>query len=454
MLEISLLIGVCISGVACIPFGISALAPVISWRSRELGRTNRNGLKTEECSDTIETICSDSRRMSANLHRSEAAKTRLVEVARIVQESVDSISIYFKSCCQSPSHSLGIQPEIDLPSFKPGQHIVFHRPATRSQPAARRCYSLSNAPNESTWRITVRNASQSSGSTKQRNARDASVSGWLHSNARVGDRFLVSTPQGKFTLDLASDSRPMILIAAGVGITPIASMLHHELQFDRSREKWLFFQVSDLDHAPLIAELSQKIQNATRVRGVVACSRESRIAKISTLDSNKLLQIVGGKLDAKTILDAVESINVSVLICGPNEWMGSMRSGLIAAGVSPANIFFESFGPEASNRTADTSEIAGSSSTSDGNVTTGYSVEFLRSGTKSIYQGSHSNLLSHAIAHDVEIPSGCRIGNCGSCTVRLLKGTVRYTRPREFFGSPDEIQPCICVPTSDLIIET
>jgi len=215
----------------------------------------------------------------------------------------------------------------------------------------------------------------------------------------------------------------------------------------------MFYQVPDLAHAPLLAEIAKKIEGAQGIYGVVACSRENRLPKTFTLEADKSLYIVGGRLDAASIVAAVKTANVSVLMCGPGPWMESMKSGFLEAGVASTNIYFESFGEAIKELNAGAPAVSKTINKTDGNPTATFSVEYVITGSQSTFNDSHENLLNHAKFNDVEIPSGCRIGNCGSCTVKLLKGTVQYTSPPEASLAADEILPCVCVPTSNIIVQ-
>ena len=482
MLEVSLLILMCAVAAIALPLGISAFAPL---RCRQfIGRNHPSPvhptlghptlIHQQPCDDpaTLLQITNHAKNTFATLRRSESAASRLVEISEIVQESCDTISVYFKSCVGKEfkpdpstrkSNFLSSPP---LPSFKPGQHIVFHRPATSSQPNTRRCYSLSGMPNDPSWRITVKDATAASTKSNagrvQTRSKDASVSNWLHTQARVGDRFFVTGPQGRFTLDLASDTKPVLLVAAGVGITPIASMVHHELQFNRSRQKWLFYQVSDLERAPLLTELINRIEVSSGIQGVIACSSDKRLPQKITLDSknsahNKSLHIIGGRLDPRAIIDAVQTTDLTVLMCGPVAWMESMKLGFIAAGVEASSVHYESFGghavDESSGYGKESSGNIVASDVDDKKAKVSFSVKFETSQIETTFDGSKSDLLAHAKASDVEIPTGCRMGNCGSCAVKLLQGAVDYKHPPASSLGPDEILPCVCIPTSDLVIQ-
>ncbi len=467
MLEVSLLICICALAVVAVPLGISALVPL---RFRQILGRNNSGVMPQEPFDdpaTLHQISRNSRNTFAKMRRSEGAASRLVEISKIVRESSDTISIYLTACLgkeseQAPTRLKSDRPGCGaLPSFKPGQHIVFQRPATSSQATTRRCYSLSGEPGDPTWRITVKDATAAS--TKGKTGRsytktkDASVSNWLHTQARVGDRFFVTGPQGQFTLDLASDTKPLLLVAAGVGITPIASMVYHELQFNRSRRKWLFYQVSDFDHAPLLTELVNRIEASSAIQGVIACSADKRLPQKIPHCHNKSLHVIGGKLNPRSILEAVQTTDVTVLMCGPVAWMESMKQGFLAEGVDASSVHYESFGghavEESSAKGKDAPSFVNANGRSVEKTKAAFCVKFETSQLETTFDGSQSDLLAHAKANDVDIPSGCRMGNCGSCTVKLLQGTVNYKYPPASSLAADEILPCVCLPTSNLVIQ-
>ncbi len=467
MLEASLLISLCALAVIAVPIGISAFVPLRVGRIMGRNSPKKADVEPSDTPQTPHQISRQSRSTYAKMRRTEGAASRLVEISEIVRESSDTISIYLTACVGTESLRDAIDQKSNhlavgaLPSFKPGQHIVFQRPATSSQPATRRCYSLSGVPGHPNWRITVKDATATSIKSKsgrsQTKTKDASVSNWLHSHARVGDRFIVTGPQGRFTLDLASDTKPLLLLAAGVGITPIASMVHHELQFKRSRPKWMFYQVSDLDHAPLLTELVNRIEASNAIQGVIACSADKRLPQTFVPDHNKSLHIIGGKLNPRSILEAVRTTDVTVLMCGPMAWMESMKHGFVAEGVDASSVHYESFGghavEESSSKGKNNTSDAKANSLGEGIATAAFSVKFETSQLETTFDGSQPDLLAHAKTNDVDIPSGCRMGNCGSCTVKLLQGKVHYKHPPASSLAADEILPCVCIPTSDLVVQ-
>ena len=221
-----------LAALACTP-ALVAFAPMQRRRGKEedfsLTDSNSN-------SDSIETLV---RKTQTAVREVDLRQRRLVEVSKIVEESTDVVSIYLTSVDGS-----------QLPCFRPGQHLIVERPASIGSMAMSRCYTLSNGPQQKPWRITVRRVENANESN--------SVSGWVHRELHVGDRLRVRGPRGSFTLDKADAAKPVVFVAAGVGITPMASMIHDELSYSRSRPKWLFYQVRSWDAAPLLQEFRQK----------------------------------------------------------------------------------------------------------------------------------------------------------------------------------------------------
>jgi nitric oxide dioxygenase len=110
-----------------------------------------------------------------------------------------------------------------LPLFKPGQYLTVRLPDPRGQTTMRN-YTISNAPGEDAFRISVEHVP------------NGFVSGFLHTRAKAGTEIEVGPPCGEFFLDLtATRERPLMLLSAGVGITPLLSMLLSVLQAQPER---------------------------------------------------------------------------------------------------------------------------------------------------------------------------------------------------------------------------
>ena len=405
-----------LAALACTP----ALVSLSPWRSRRLRATN------DSVSDSVaEPIESRVKQTQIAVREVDPRQRRLLEISEIVQESEDVVSVYLTSVDGS-----------ELPDFRPGQHLIVERPASVSSMATSRCYTLSNGPQQKAWRITVRRISSA--------IEAKSVSGWIHRELKIGDRLRVRGPRGSFTLDKADAAKPVVFVAAGVGITPMASMLHEELSYARSRQKWLFYQVRTWDTAPLLQEMVSLIERSTACTAQIMASRDAAPSE----SPMKQAKLFAGKLDPFAMLESVGTNDFTMFLCGPGDWMLEMRQKMVAMGVPDSQIHDEAFGtPETA------SALLPPQSADSRDNQTQFKVAFESSGKEAIVCGEKGNLLTLAKEHSIHIPASCRAGNCGTCAVKLLRGTVKYLREPQAETIDGEILPCICLPTSDIGIQ-
>jgi len=166
-------------------------------------------------------------------------------VAKIEQESSLATSLYLKPEDGKP-----------FPGFQPGQHITVRVHIKGRRRPAVRCYSLSGPSGDDHYRITVRQILAS----ENESGKPGVVSTWLNEAIEVGDRIEVKAPSGSFVLDEASDT-PIVLLAGGIGITPLLSMLHGVTKFPSGREVIMFYGSRNSEHHAFKQELAA-INNA------------------------------------------------------------------------------------------------------------------------------------------------------------------------------------------------
>ncbi|MGO4423874.1 globin domain-containing protein, partial [Streptomyces sp. MCAF7] len=150
--------------------------------------------------------------MEARLYAQAAVQDgdvwRQMEVAERHQESPDAVSLVLRRPDALPATA-----------FLPGQYVSVRVELPDGGHQIRQ-YSLSTAPGQKTWRITVKREKSADGTVP-----DGEVSSWLHAHARPGDLLEVSLPAGDLVLPDAGT--PLLLASAGIGITPMLSMLDH-----------------------------------------------------------------------------------------------------------------------------------------------------------------------------------------------------------------------------------
>ncbi|WP_258008628.1 FAD-binding oxidoreductase, partial [Rhodococcus sp. ENV425] len=244
---------------------------------------------------------------------------RLV-VTRRVQESPDTVSFVLAN----PDGTT-------LPAARPGQYVSV---AVRLPDGARqiRQYSLTRAPERTSWGITVKAIGPST-------AEDGTeipageVSVFLHHNVFEGDELDVSLPFGDLVLDDSSD--PLLLISAGIGCTPIIGMLHYLARTETDR----YVTVLHADRAPSRhAHRQELVELVDRLPGAKLHHWYEDLGVRPATDTTRL-----GRIDMDEIEIRPDS---RVYLCGPLPFMESVRTSLLARNVPEGNIRYEVFGPD------------------------------------------------------------------------------------------------------------
>lgn len=253
----------------------------------------------------------------------EAGRLQSLRVTRIDDDGEDVKSYYLE-------REAGGSPG----DFLPGQYISVEAQWPETQSRQLRQYSLSDSPEKPYWRITVKRA-HAAGS-----AAHGAVSNWLHAQTGLGDILHVSPAFGDFTPALTG-SGPIALISAGVGITPMISVLN-ALAAARSARSIHFLHGA---RGPLQQTLRADLVAAAaalpnlHVALYYEAGAETAPAGLSTHS---------GHVDIGTTLAAVNGAGADTdfYLCGPLPFMRAQRHALLTAGVPAARIQREVFGPE------------------------------------------------------------------------------------------------------------
>ncbi|MEZ0075549.1 globin domain-containing protein [Planotetraspora sp. GP83] len=220
--------------------------------------------------------------------------------------------------------SFTLRPQIPLP-FKPGQYISV---AVTLPDGARqiRQYSLSRAPERGDWRITVKRVRGAA-------APDGEVSNWLHANVRPGDVLTISAPFGDLTLP-PGDTR-LLLASAGIGATPILSMVDHLATTESTRR----VTVIHADRAPADHPHREELKHL--VDGLPGGTLHRWYEEVHGCACDPAPNV--GQVDLARI-ELPERL--VAYLCGPVPFMRSVRSQLLRRGVPASDIHYEVFGPD------------------------------------------------------------------------------------------------------------
>ena len=327
---------------------------------------------------------------------------------------------------------------VALPDFKPGQFLTFNIPISGGdgevQQTITRCYSLSDAPDSARYRITVKRVSAPAGHPELPAGQS---SNYLHEHVRVGDILQLRAPAGHFHID-AGYLTPVVLIAGGIGITPMMSMLLWCLQHQPQRAIHLYYGLRNGDEHAFKKVLMEIVLRTPHVQLTVAYSRPLESDRLND-DFQHL-----GHVDINLLRQTLPRGPHQFYLCGPAPMMEALVPALEQWGVPSSDIHFEAFGP-ASVRAPKIAANVKSAQAVD--------VYFARSGRTLQWSGLEGNLLDFAEKHGISVESGCRSGSCGSCVTPISSGSVTYDSPPDFDLSSGQCLLCVGKPASAVTLE-
>ena len=290
-------------------------------------------------------------------------------------------------------------------TFKPGQFLTLKCDIEGREQV--RTYTVSSAPSDNLYRISVK--------------RDGVFSQHLHNKIEPGAILEAKAPTGQFAFDDNSDY-PIILMAAGVGITPMLSMLRHALiQMVRTRQPRSMILLAVARNARERAfqkELSELASSSGNHIQIFWCltqpEEELRIGHDFHFHGRPTLQ---------QLKEYLPHSPCDVYLCGPDSFMQSSYDNLLELGHNDAQIFAEAFGPSSLTRiNAKSAELV---NIADEAIVT----VFNEDGQQILEQAWTKNdgsLLDFVEAHGLNPSYGCRSGQCGSCIANLESGDVGY----------------------------
>jgi nitric oxide dioxygenase len=216
--------------------------------------------------------------------------------------------------------------------FEPGQYIsvALHVPRLGLQQI--RQYSLSDAPNGRSYRISV----------KREGGPDPQTAGYvstlLHDQVQVGDTIRVSAPHGTFYVDVHAQT-PVVLISGGVGLTPMISMLNRVLQSPQREVVFVHGARNSAVHA-MKDYLRETAQSHPHFNVIIFYDQP--------LPGDQQGQDFdyAGMVDLDKIADRVMLPDADYYICGPIPFMRLQHDALLSRGIREPRVHYEVFGPD------------------------------------------------------------------------------------------------------------
>ena len=284
----------------------------------------------------------------------------------------------------------------------PGQHVVLRIAANASGQQKLRSYSLSGVANAQHLQISVKR--EATGGVSQR----------LHDDLKIGDSVDVLGPRGNFTVTNTDDT-PLVLISAGVGITPMMPMLHAATTNNGGKivpRRVLFLHSAKNSRDQAFAAQISDI--ATRHPAV---ARHVRFSQPQSFDELGKSHDSVGRIDKVLIERLLTPLGeCNVYICGPSGFMSDIVRWIGELGLK-ARVRSESFGAGSKSAVEDVKQSEGAAESI---------VTFARTLSSAVWQRGGVSLLDLAEKQGLRVESECRAGLCGSCATRVVSGRVGY----------------------------
>ena len=222
----------------------------------------------------------------------------------------------------------------------------------------------------------------------------------VHQDFALGTRLNCSLPRNEFCM--APGAHRSVLLAGGIGITPIKSMAHalaaQGAQFE------LHFACRSRSQAPFLGQL-----------------QEAFGAHMTVYATD-----LGQRLDVRILMDALATSSDHLYVCGPAGLIAAVRSTAEEVGIANERIHFERFIVER-HPTTDRAFVV-----------------HLKKSSKDVAVAPGQSILAAVEAQGIRVPSSCRIGTCGTCATRVLDGTPEH-RDQVLTSEQREAQGLMCV---------
>lgn len=325
-----------------------------------------------------------------------------------------------------------------LPQFKPGQYLTFQLDLPGRDKPLIRCYSLSDSPHQKEYyRVTIK---KEKAPPDKPELPHGAGSGYFTDVVKEGDILNVKAPTGHFCLDMAK-TNPIVLLAGGVGITPMLCMANAIAASGSKREAYFFFGVRNVREHIHKVELEKLAAENDNIHLHIAYSKPSE-KDVKGKDYHH-----EGRVGIELLKEILPSNNFEYYLCGSGAFMKSLTDGLEAWGVPESVVHFEAFGPASVKKKAAAPTPEETTHLAKINIT------FARSNKTVRWEPSAENILEFARAQGVKIDSGCCAGSCGSCVVAIKSGDVDYLKKPDASPEAGTCFTCVCRPKNHLVLD-
>jgi ferredoxin-NADP reductase/MOSC domain-containing protein YiiM len=347
---------------------------------------------------------------------------RPLKVAKMDRESSSVVSLVLEPADGRP---------LTVPL--PGQFVVLRLRPKADAPPVLRSYSLSDLPDAGRYHISVKHESH------------GIASSYLNTQLHAGDVLDVSAPRGAFVL--RDGDLPVVLLSAGVGVTPVMAMLHALAAQASPRPVWWIHAARNRMEHPFAREAHDLLARLPYARSHVQYSQPDATDRMG-VDYD-----AAGRLSVSVLKKLGVPRDSDFYLCGPSAFLEDFTAGLGDWGVAVDRVHTETFGPGKSITPGVTEAPHRLPHAPAGSSGEGPRISFARAGLTVSWDSKFQSLLELAEACDVPVRWSCRTGVCHMCECGLISGSVNY--------DPEPLEPpasgnlliCCSRPQEDLIID-
>ncbi len=321
---------------------------------------------------------------------------RLLRVAAVHEETSEVTSVVLEA--------------VDGPALPPaiaGQYLVLRLSLEENSHPIVRSYSLSGPSNSSKYRISVKRGT-------------GPGSKHLADSTRPGDLLESTAPRGEFAL--RPGTQPVVLISAGIGVTPVLSMLYalSSGSTSTSREVWWIHGTQCAREHAFAKEARELLDAIPGSHSAIAYSRPDRTDRLGK-DFD-----IEGHLDLRSLQRLGIPTGADFYLCGPPGFLADLNRAMVSLGVPREAIYQEVFGSAPSVEPGVENAERQVPHPPVGSLGSGPIVSFSRSGLSLPWDNRFKSLLEFAEACDIPVKWSCRTGVCHICECGLLDGNLCY----------------------------
>jgi ferredoxin-NADP reductase/MOSC domain-containing protein YiiM len=327
-----------------------------------------------------------------------------------------------------------------LPAFKPGQFLTFRLDIPGQPKPVTRTYTLSDRPDADYYRVSIKRETPPA---HRPDAPPGLSSNYFHDHVQPGAKVCVKAPRGEFWLNPGDDT-PVVLVSAGVGLTPMISMLNGIVAAGSERPVWFIHGTrNSREHA-----MGEHVRSLAAEHDNVHL--HVRYSRPGPGDAEGNNHDGTGHVTVDILKGLLPPAAYDFYLCGPTPFMKTLYNGLLDWGVAEAHIHYEFFGPASVLKAG--AGKAPAQITGDGS-SHAFDVVFDQSGVTIAWEPGVDSILELAESHGLRPDYNCRSGICGTCMCKLIAGEVAYVVEPADLPDPGHVLICCSRPVSDVIVD-